>query len=75
MLTMCTAEGFSWYCSAGCLHWVTGRLQTVLDAVPQGRHLAGVLCLFYTIQALLYYSLREFGVISHVLLDWAHSMC
>lgn len=45
MLIMSAAKGFGWICSAGCLHWVTERLETVLDAVPEGRYLAGVRCL------------------------------
>lgn len=31
---------FAWFCSVGCLHWVTGRVQTVWDAAPEGRLLA-----------------------------------
>lgn len=31
---------FGWFCSVGCLHWVTGRVQTVQDAAPEGRLLA-----------------------------------
>lgn len=34
---MSAAEMFGWFCSAGCLCWVTGRLQMVLDAMPKGR--------------------------------------
>lgn len=45
MLMVSAAEGFGWFCSVGCLHWVTGRLETVLDAVPEGRYLAGFTCL------------------------------
>lgn len=45
MLMMSAAEGFGQLCSAGCLCWVTGRLETVLDAVPEGRYLAGFTCL------------------------------
>lgn len=32
---------FGWFWSVGFCHWVTGRLQTVLDAAPEGRFLAG----------------------------------
>ena len=39
---------FGWFCSAvclpACLLWFTARLQTALDAVPEGRYLAGVTC-------------------------------
>lgn len=45
MLMVSAAEGLGWFCSVGCLHWVTGRLETGLDAVPEGRYLVGFTCL------------------------------
>lgn len=42
ILILSAAEGF-WllWLSVGRLRRVTGRLETVLDAVPEGRYLAG----------------------------------